>query len=131
MEEKRIFRDVGASTSRTQSTCMGSLEDVSTTKEVDPSLLASFLQTCMKLLRDKKAVEGLQELIDKCTGKNNPLLEQCMVHKVDKSKKMIGHEMRLTTQIGEFEMDQVILDLGFDVNVLPKQTWERIGRPVL
>ena len=28
-------------------------------------------------------------------------------------------------------MDQVILDLGSDVNVLPKQTWERMGRPAL
>lgn len=28
-------------------------------------------------------------------------------------------------------MDQVILDLGSDVNVLPKQTWEPMGRPVL
>ena len=28
-------------------------------------------------------------------------------------------------------MDQVILDLGLDVNILPKQTWERMGRPVL
>ena len=28
-------------------------------------------------------------------------------------------------------MEQVILDLGSDVNVLPKQTWERMGRPVL
>lgn len=28
-------------------------------------------------------------------------------------------------------MDQVILDLGLDENFPPKQTWERIGRPVL
>ena len=39
--------------------------------------------------------------------------------------------MRLTTQIGEYEMDEVILDLGLDANVLPKQTWEWMGRPVL
>ena len=39
--------------------------------------------------------------------------------------------MWLTTQIGEYEMDQVVLDLGSDANVLPKQTWERMGRPVL
>ena len=43
----------------------------------------------------------------------------------------MGREMRLTAQIGEYEMDQVILDLGLDVNVLPKQTWEGIGRPTL
>ena len=28
-------------------------------------------------------------------------------------------------------MDQVILDLGLDANVLPKKTWECMGRPVL
>ena len=39
--------------------------------------------------------------------------------------------MRLTAQIGEYEMDQVILDLGSDVNTLPKQTWERMGRLML
>ena len=37
----------------------------------------------------------------------------------------------MTAQIGEYEMDQVILDLGLDVNVLPKQTWECMGRPTL
>lgn len=39
--------------------------------------------------------------------------------------------MRLTAQIGEYEMDQVILDLGSEVNVMPKQTWKRMGRPTL
>ena len=38
--------------------------------------------------------------------------------------KGYGNEMRLTTQIGDYEMDQVILDLGSDANVLPKQTWQ-------
>ena len=28
-------------------------------------------------------------------------------------------------------MDQIILDLGSDENVLPKQTWERLGKPTL
>lgn len=39
--------------------------------------------------------------------------------------------MQITTQIGEYEMDQVILDLGSDTNVFPKQTWECMGRPAL
>jgi len=43
---------------------MEKLEEVSIVQEIDPSLLTSFLQTCMKLLRDQKALEGLQELID-------------------------------------------------------------------
>lgn len=39
--------------------------------------------------------------------------------------------MRLTAHIGEYEIDQVIMDLGSDANILPKQTWERMGRPTL
>ena len=39
--------------------------------------------------------------------------------------------MRFTAQIREYEMDQVILDLRSDVNALPKQTWEHMGRPAL
>jgi len=34
-------------------------------------------------------------------------------------------------QIGEFKMDQVILDLGSNANVLSKKTWERMGQPKL
>lgn len=34
-------------------------------------------------------------------------------------------------QIGEYEMDQVILDLGSNANVLPKKMWERMGRLAL
>lgn len=39
--------------------------------------------------------------------------------------------MQLTTQIGNYEMDQIILDLGSDENVFPKQTWEHMGRTTL
>ena len=37
----------------------------------------------------------------------------------------------MTTHIGEYKMDQVTLDLGSDMNVLPKQTWEHMGKPAL
>ena len=36
--------------------------------------------------------------------------------------------MKLSAQIGEYEMDQVILDLGSDANVLTKKTWELMGK---
>ena len=39
--------------------------------------------------------------------------------------------MRLSAQIGDYDMDEVILDLGFEVNVLTKKTWEVMGRPKL
>jgi len=39
----------------------------------------------------------------------------------------MGREMRLTMQIGEYEMDQAILDLGSNMNILPKQAWGAHG----
>ena len=81
----------------------------------------------MKLLRDNKAVKGLQELITRCAGLGEPHV----VQKLGKHALHTRREMRLTTQIGEHEIDQVILDLGSDANVLPKQTWECMGRPTL
>ena len=47
------------------------------------------------------------------------------VHKLHSYKRRTGREMRLTAQIGDYEIDQVILNLGSDANVLPKQTWQR------
>jgi len=54
-----------------------------------------------------------------------------MVRKLGKHALRTRREIRLTVQIGEYEMDQVILDLGSDMNVLPKQAWERMGTPML
>lgn len=45
------------------------------TQETNPSALTSFLQTRMKLLKDQKAVEGLQELIVNYAGKGMSLPE--------------------------------------------------------
>lgn len=57
MEAKRSFTDASTSGSKDR------LE-----LEMDPSMLTTFLETCMKLLRDSKAVKGLQEIITRCTG---------------------------------------------------------------
>jgi len=65
MEAKKIF--VEASTSGSQN----KVPETSTSMEVDPSVLTTFLKTCMKLLSDRKAVKGLQELINKCASKEN------------------------------------------------------------
>jgi hypothetical protein len=37
--------------------------------------------------------------------------------------------MRLNAQIGDYDMDEVILDLGSEVNVLTKQTSELMEKP--
>ena len=59
MEVKKSFVDSWASTSTNQNAQTEKPEEVITAQETDPSVLKSFLQTCMKLLRDQKIVEGL------------------------------------------------------------------------
>jgi len=120
MEAKKSF--IEAST-------LGSQDKKS--NEMDPSMLTTFLETSMELLCDSKAMKWLQELINKCASKENAPEGLRMVRKIGKHKARIGHEMRLTAQIGEYEMDQVIMDLGSDANVFPKKTWERMGIPTL
>jgi len=98
---------------------------------MDPSMITTFLETYMKLLCDSKALKGLQEIINWCIGKDGTTGELHVIRKLGKHKTRTRHEMRLTAQTWEYEMDQVILDLGFDANVFPKQTWERMGRHTL
>ena len=67
-------------------------------------------------MHENKAVKGLQELITRCTGSGEPHI----IWKLGKHALCTGREMILIVQIGEYEVDQVILDLGSNVNVLPK-----------
>jgi hypothetical protein len=39
--------------------------------------------------------------------------------------------LRLNANIGDFNMGDIILDLGSKVNVLPKNTWQCNGEPTL
>ena len=89
MEAKKSFAK--ASTS-------GSQDNLS--KEMDPSMLTKFLETCMKLLRDSNVIKGLQELINKCAG-NTPDGPH-VVRKICKHNARTGREMRLSTQLGEY-----------------------------
>lgn len=85
----------------------------------------------MKLLCDSRVVKGLQELIKKCGGMDNAFDGQHVVRKISRHKTRTECDMRLTMQIGEYEMDQVIFDLGSNVNVFPKYIWEKLGRPAM
>ena len=42
-----------------------------------------------------------------------------------------GCELRMTTQIGDYNMDYIILDVGSDVNILTRQTQESMVKPRL
>ena len=72
----------------------------------------------------------MQGLIDKSEQPALQAFVNIVVHHI---KKYIwtGKEMWLNAQIGDYDMDEVILDLGSEVNVLMKQTWELMGKPKL
>ena len=80
---------------------------------------------------NQKAVENLQALLNIYVERTNPPLEVKDVNTLYKYKKRTNREMQLTAQIGDYEMEKVILDLGSDGNVLPKKTWQCMGEPNL
>jgi hypothetical protein len=47
------------------------------------------------------------------------------------TRRRISREFRLNTNIGDFNMGDIILDIGSKVNVLPKNTWKCMGDPTL
>jgi len=80
LEAKKNF--VEASTSGSQEKKL----ETNVLQEVDPSILATFLKTCMKLLRDQKVVKGLQDLIDKCANKEEVLTKKHIVRNIGRNK---------------------------------------------
>ena len=69
------------------------MQDINLLAEVDPYVLTTFLETCMKLLQDSKVVEVLQELINKCASKEKVLDEHYVVKKIGKHKARTWREM--------------------------------------
>ena len=124
MEVKKYFAGPSTSVAPVQPQQLSSRPQEAPLDNV--STLSSFLQSCLKLLRDQDALTELQKVIASCGPQQNSGPDKT-VHRVSR----IGREMRLNAQIGAYDMTDVILDLGSDVNVLTKQTWEQMGKPTL
>jgi hypothetical protein len=85
------------------------------------SKLMEFLYTCIKLIQDESVVQELQNLIRQYDiGRIDPLLNKS-VHQLSK-KRRTNKELHLNAQIGEYDIDYVVLDLGSKVNVMMKKT---------
>ena len=85
-------------------------------KKVPPkvSKLRTFLSSCLMLMQDKDAIAELQEMIKDILVQLQP---EKKVNQVWKKCKT-GRELRMNAQIGDYDMDYIILDLGSDVNIL-------------
>jgi hypothetical protein len=73
-------------------------------------------------LMDVSIVQELQNLIKQYEiGKIDPLLNR-VVHQINK-KRRTNKELHLNVEIGEYDIDYVVLNLGSEVNVKMKKTW--------
>ena len=91
------------------------------------SKLKLFLSSCLVLIKDKEVLVELEALIETLSeGDPSPKKVSSI-----NTKLKTRRELRMTVQIGDYDMDYIILDLGSDVNILTCQTWEIMGKPPL
>ena len=75
-------------------------------------------------------MQALQILLRKCNLEEEMKLEQKTINHLHRKTRK-NKKFRLNANIGDFNMGDIILDLGSEVNVLPKKTWECMGEPTL
>jgi hypothetical protein len=82
------------------------------------------------MIKDEKAIQELQNLVRKYEIRRVYPLMNKVVHKISNRRRK-NKELHLNAQIGEYDIDYVVLDLGSEVNVMMKQTWALMGKPKL
>jgi hypothetical protein len=104
------------------------------TNEMKPmgqvSTINNFLRSCVKLLNDPYAVKIFQNILEKCSIEIEGKLEQKTVNHLH-TRRRTSREFRMNANIKYFNMGDIILDLGSEVNVLPNKTWQCMGDPTL
>jgi hypothetical protein len=82
------------------------------------------------MLSDPSSVKILQNILEKCSSETKQKPELKTVNHLH-TRRRTSREFRLNANIGDFNMGDIILDLGSEVNVLPKATWQCMGEPTL
>jgi hypothetical protein len=88
------------------------------------------LKSCVKLLNDSSSVKILKNILERCSIEIDRKLEQKIVNHLH-TRRRTSREFRMNANIGDFNMGDIILDLGSEVNVLPKKTWQCMGEHTL
>ena len=91
------------------------------------SKFKSFPSSFLALIQDKDVITELQALIVETLVEPQPKKKLNQ----DRKKFKTRRELRMTAQIGDYDMDYIILDLISNVNILMRQTWESMGKPHL
>jgi hypothetical protein len=89
-----------------------------------------FLYAYINLIKDEKVVQELQHLVRQYEiGRIDHMLSR-VVNQVSR-KIRTNKELHLSAQIGDYDVEYVVPDLGSKVNVMTKQTWALMGKPRL
>jgi hypothetical protein len=94
------------------------------------STIKGFLQSSIKVLNDPSSAKISKNLLEICSIETEGKLEQKKVNHLH-TRRRTRREFRLNVDIRDFSMGDIILDLGYEVNVLPKKTWQCMGDPTL
>ena len=94
------------------------------------SNIKGFLQSCVKVLSDPSYVKILQNIIEKCSIETEGKIEPKTVNHLH-TRRRTSREFRLNANIRDFNMRDIILDIGSEVNVLPKKTCQCVGETTL
>jgi hypothetical protein len=94
------------------------------------STIKGFLQSCVKVLSDPSSMKILQNILEKCSSETKEKIEPKTINHLH-TRRRTCREYRPNANIGDFNMGDIILDLGLEVNVLPKKTWQCMREPTL
>ena len=75
-------------------------------------------------MKNKYVVTELTYLIEE---PQEEVQQENRVNNIGKILKT-SRELRMTAEIGDYEMDYIILDTGFNLNILMRQNWESMGK---
>ena len=87
--------------------------------------LQNFFEICLSLEKYPDALIEIENLLHRSAKGRKDFVVNSL------HKRKTGKEMHMSIHIGNYEVDSVILDLGLDINILRKQTWENMGKPQL
>jgi hypothetical protein len=89
-----------------------------------------FFQSCVNVLGDPSSMKILQNILEKCNIETEEKIDPKRINHLH-TRRRTSREFRLNANIGDFNMGNIILDLGLEVNVLPKKTWKCMGETTL
>ena len=84
-----------------------------------------FFKICLALIHYKDEVAELTTLIDETKEDLRPNKRVNHIRR----KLKTGRELRMIVQIGDYDMDYIILDIGSDINILTRHTCEIMNKP--